>query len=155
MSNLRTGSAFALAACALIGGFEGLRQTAYRDVVGVPTICYGETKNVRMGMRRTKPECDEMLVQSLIGYDDGLMQCLKPERRDLADGVHLAMLSVTYNIGIGAFCHSTMARRINAGDIKGACNALLAWNKAGGVPWPGLTRRRQAERKICLEGLPT
>ncbi len=46
-----------------------------------------------------------------------------------------------------------MARRLNAGDIRGACDALLAWNKAGGRVVQGLTNRRQDERRLCLEGL--
>jgi len=46
-----------------------------------------------------------------------------------------------------------MARKANAGDLRGACDALLLWNKAGGQVVRGLDRRRQAERALCLRGV--
>lgn len=134
----------------LVGGFEGLRQTAYRDPIGIPTICYGETKNVRMGMKATKAECDAMLISSLIEHEDGMNKCL---RREIPEKARVAFVSFTYNVGVGNFCKSTLAKRANAGDIAGACQELLKWNRAGGVVFPGLTRRREAERKICLEAV--
>lgn len=147
-------AAFVAATLAFIGGWEGLSLVAYKDVVGVLTICYGETKNVRAGYRMTKAECDTQLLKSVIAHEDGMMKCL---RRDVPEGAHLAFLSLTYNVGVGAFCGSTVARRANAGDIKGACEALMAWNKGriNGrlVPISGLTNRRTAEREICLKGL--
>ena len=48
---------------------------------------------------------------------------------------------------------SVEARRFNAGDWRGGCNAFLAWNRAVGKVVRGLTRRREAERKICLAGV--
>jgi lysozyme len=144
-------SAGALGVCLIfVGGFEGLRQTAYRDVVGIPTICYGETKNVRMGQTATRAECDSMLVHSLVEHEDGMLKCL---RVALPEKTQQAFLSFTYNVGAGAFCGSTLLRKANAGDIRGACDELLRWDKAGGVVFPGLTRRRLAERSMCLQGL--
>ena len=46
-----------------------------------------------------------------------------------------------------------MSRRAMAGDLPGACDALLMWNKAGGKVVKGLTKRREAERALCLDGL--
>ncbi|MBY5974980.1 glycoside hydrolase family protein, partial [Ferrimonas balearica] len=75
----------------------------------------------------------------------------------LPDQTRAAFVSAAYNIGAGAFCGSSMSRRAQAGDLVGACDALLMWNKARvkGVlrPVTGLTRRRQAERALCLEGV--
>lgn len=150
MSKVRKSAAFAAAAVALVGAWEGLQLTAYRDPIGIPTVCYGETKNVRMGMKFTKPECDLMLVKSLIEHEDGMLRCLK---RDVPEGAHLAFLSLTYNVGVGNFCKSTLVRKANAGDIKGACDELMKWNRAGGIVFRGLTNRRKAEREICLRGL--
>ena len=62
----------------------------------------------------------------------------------------VAMVSFAYNVGVGAYCGSSVARLLNAGQTRAACDALLKWNKAGGVVFPGLTRRRQAERELCL-----
>lgn len=151
MSRMRNSAAFAAAVCAFVGGYEGLQLVAYRDPVGIPTICYGETRNVRMGMTASKAECDAKLLASLIAHEDGMLRCLI---RPLPEGAHLAFLSLTYNIGVARFCASTLARKANAGDIAGACDELPKWNRAGGVEWRGLTRRRAAERDICLRGLP-
>lgn len=153
MSNFRrtAGLSAAAAAVSLVGAWEGLQLAAYQDVVGVPTICYGETKSVRLGMKATKEECEEQLVASLIEYEDGMLRCMT---RAVPEGAHVAFVSFTYNMGVAAFCGSTLLKRANAGDIRGACDELLKWNKAGGVEWRGLTNRREAEREICIKGLP-
>lgn len=149
MSRLKKGSVAAVLACAFVGGFEGLRLNAYRDVVGVATICYGETRGVKMGEKATKGECDAMLVKGLQEFERGVMSCT-PGLATAPDSRVVAFVSFAYNVGTGAYCRSTLARKFNAGDTKGACNELLKWNKAGGIPFPGLTRRRQAERELCL-----
>lgn len=132
-----------------VSGFEGLRQFAYYDPVGIPTACFGETKNIRMGMKFSRAECDRMLVDSLIEHDDGMMRCTTVP---LADETRAALLSFTYNVGVGAYCKSTLVRKLNAGDVKGACDQLLRWDRASGVRLPGLTKRRAAERELCLKG---
>lgn len=150
MSRLRKSATVAAAAVSLVGAWEGLQTVAYQDVVGVPTICYGETKNVRLGMVSSKPECDAMLVRRLIQFEDEMTACLT---RQIPDGAHVAFLSLTYNIGSEAFCRSSVARLANEGMIREACDRLLAFNRAGGVVWRGLTNRRKAEREICLKGI--
>lgn len=136
-------------AITLVGGFEGLRLFAYRDPVGIPTACFGETKGIRMGMTFTRAECDKMLLDSLIEHETGMMRCIKVP---IKDETHVALLSWTYNVGVGAACKSTLMRKLNAGDIRGACDELRRWNKAGGMTLPGLTRRRAEERALCLKG---
>ncbi len=61
-----------------------------------------------------------------------------------------AYVSLTYNIGEGAFCRSTIAKRLNAGDYVGACEAILMWDKFKGKPLRGLTNRRQSEYRKCM-----
>jgi lysozyme len=61
-----------------------------------------------------------------------------------------AFLSLSYNIGARAFCNSTLVRKLNAYDYKGACDEILRWNKAGGRVINGLTIRRQKEHQQCL-----
>jgi lysozyme len=152
MSRLKKGTAVAALACAVVGGFEGLRQTAYRDVVGVATICYGETRGVKIGMTATKAECDAMLLKGLQEFEAGVMRCT-PSLAQAPDARLVATVSLAYNIGVGAYCRSTVDRRFDAGDVRGACDAFLMWNKAKGITFPGLTRRRAAERDLCLRGL--
>lgn len=140
------------AAIALVGAWEGLRLTTYRDVVGIPTVCYGETYGVKMGDKHTKAECDQMLLASLKKHERGMRKCLRnPDAIPVKS--YVAFVSLTYNIGVGGFCRSTAARRLNRGDIKGACDAATWFKKAGGRTIQGLVNRRAAEHRLCLEGL--
>jgi lysozyme len=61
-----------------------------------------------------------------------------------------AYVSLTYNIGSGAFCRSTLVRKLNAQDYTGACKEILRWNKAGGRVLNGLTKRRPADYNTCM-----
>lgn len=135
---------------AMVGGFEGLRTYAYRDIVGVWTACYGETKGIKPGMRFSKEECNNMLLDSLIEHEQGMRKCLRSPDT-LPNEVYVPALSLTYNVGVGAFCKSTVARKLNAGEIRAACDAFMMWNKAGGREVKGLTTRRAQERAMCLK----
>ena len=136
-------------AIAMVGSFEGLRLAAYADPVGIPTICFGETKGVRLGQRATLDQCNAMLASSLQTASHAVDDCI---RAPLPDDRRAALVSFAYNVGRDAMCGSTMARKLNAGDVAGACNELLRWDKAKGIRLPGLTRRRAAERDLCLQG---
>lgn len=156
MSRLKKSAAAAALAVALVGGWEGLRTKAYRDIVGVPTVCYGETKGVKMGDSYTAAECKSMLIRSLGGYEKEMEKALKQPHK-LPDKVYVSFLSLSYNIGSGAFRTSTVARKANQGDLKGACHAIRLFNKArvnGKLQVvKGLDNRRKDEERLCLEGL--
>lgn len=149
-SKLRKSAAVATMAVSLVGAFEGLSLTAYLDPIKIPTACFGETKNIRMGMKFTRTDCDKMLLDRLIEHEDGMLACTKVP---MPDTRHIALLSFTYNVGVGAYCGSTLVRKLNAGDIVGACDELSKWNKAGGIVWSGLVKRRTIEREWCMKGL--
>jgi lysozyme len=151
MSRLRRNAGLAALCCTLVGGFEGVRTIAYKDPIGLPTACFGETKNIRMGMSFTMDQCKGMLLDSLIEHEDGMQRCLGAVT--LPDKTHAAALSFTYNVGVGNFCSSTFARKLKAGDIAGACNELPKWVYARGIKFKGLENRRAAERELCLQGL--
>jgi GH24 family phage-related lysozyme (muramidase) len=137
-------------AVGFIGQWEGLRTQAYRDVVGIWTVCYGETKGVQRGDRYSKAECDAMLAREILAYEAALDRCLT---HPVPVGMKIALVSWTYNVGAGAACKSTLVRRANAGDLTGACNELPRWNRAGGRVWAGLVNRRGAERAMCHQAL--
>lgn len=146
-------SVVGLIAAAILGStipdYEGTKYKAYRDVVSVWTICTGDTNNVRPGMVETKEGCQKRLEAQLVAFSTKVLQCtpgLKDKPYPLASAVSLA-----YNIGAPAYCSSTVAVKFNRGDIKGACDGFLAWNKAGGKVLPGLVNRRAKERAICLK----
>lgn len=151
MGRLKKGAAITAVAVSLIGGFEGLRLNSYQDSVKVWTVCYGETKGIKKGMRFTKPECDAMFANRLVEFETGMRRCLKAPD-SIPDKPYVTFLSLSYNIGLGAFCKSTLAKKANAGDIRGACNELPKWSRAGSLA-KLLLPRRQTERKLCLEGL--
>lgn len=144
-----SGALLALA-IAFIGGWEGLELRAYRDIVNVWTICYGETSGVRPGQTATKSECDTQLARQIGEFEARLDACLIAP---VPGKAKVAFVSWAYNVGTGAACSSTLVRKANAGDVRGACDELLKWNRAGGKPVQGLTNRRQAERTLCLEGV--
>lgn len=147
-----TSAAVMTAAIALTTQWEGIFTDPYKDVVGVLTVCIGQTAGDGVDMTRsyTVQECKDMLRKSLVKYDDGMKSCLN---REIPDSLHVAFISFTYNVGIAGFCRSSVARLANAGDFHGACDALLLWNRAGGREIRGLKNRREHERRICLEGL--
>ena len=116
-------------AIALIGGYEGLRLNSYQDVIGVWTACYGETRGIKKGMSFTKAECDAQFSEGLIQFEAGMRKCLaKPD--DIPIKPYIAFLSLSYNVGIGAFCKSSVAAFANVGAYKAACNRIPAFNKA-------------------------
>ncbi|MEP2717919.1 lysozyme [Pseudophaeobacter sp.] len=145
------GSGIALtSAIGLIGQWEGLRTEAYRDVVGVWTVCYGETKGVQPSDSYSKVECDAMLAREIISYEAQLDRCLT---HPVPVGMKIALVSWTYNVGAGAACKSTLVRKANDGDLVGACNELPRWNRGGGRVIRGLSNRRGAERAMCHQAL--
>lgn len=152
MSRLKKGGTIAALCVVVVGGFEGLRLNAYKDVVGVPTACFGETRGIRMGMKFTKPECDAMLLKGLDEFADGVEKCTFTAR-NMPEKRYVAHVSLAYNIGVGGYCKSSVSRLENAGQSRAACDFFLKYNRAGGIVFPGLTRRRQAERAMCAEGL--
>lgn len=135
-----------------IAKWEGLETTAYRDIVGVPTVCYGETRGVKMGDTYTKAECMEMLKVAVGEYYSKIEPCMT--NKDIPVGVQASLLELAYNVGTGATCKSTMMRLANQGKYKEACKELDKWVKAGGQIVRGLQNRR-ADSKInlCLKGL--
>lgn len=146
-----TGAVFG-AAISLITFWEGISTKPYYDSVGVLTVCIGETAadGVNFKKNYTVQDCKDMLAKALVKYDEGLRACLT---KPITDNMHIAFLSATYNIGIEGFCHSSMARNVNAGRPQAACHSLRLWNKGGGRVIKGLDRRRAAEEAFCLKGL--
>jgi lysozyme len=149
-SRLKRNSLALVALTTLVGGFEGLREYAYRDPVGIPTICFGETRGVYMGEHKTAEECKAMLGNRLLEFASGVDKCLT---YPVSDKTYEAFVSFAYNVGTSAFCRSTLLKRANAGDVRGACDELLRWNTAAGIVLPGLDARRRTERQLCIEGV--
>jgi lysozyme len=144
-----------LSASALVGIalHEGWEPVARPPVPGdVPTGGFGSTRNeagtaVRPGEKFTPQRGLVLLARDADDAAQAVRRCAPvPMFQHEFD----AYVSLTYNIGTGAFCGSTLARKLNAGDYAGACAEILRWDKFQGQPLRGLTLRRQAENRQCL-----
>ena len=129
-----------------IATHEGYRGEAYLDATGIPTIGYGETQGVTMGDRTTPQRALVRLLESTEKHADAIRSCIHvPLYQHEFD----AYVSLSYNIGAGAFCRSTLVKKLNAGDYGGACAEIRRWNRAGGKVLSGLVKRREAEYALC------
>lgn len=142
-------AAVTLIAAPFTAHHEGLRLQAYLDPIGVATICYGETLGVELGQEKTKKECDALFVARLGGFAHAIDVLVEPIMKP---ETHAALTSFAYNVGVGAFSRSTLRKKLNAGDLKGACGELDRWVYAGGKKFNGLVTRRKAEKELCLSG---
>jgi len=113
-------------------------------------VCYGDT--IAEKRTYTEAECREVLANRLADFAGPVLD-RNPELKG-HDPQILAAVSLSYNIGVGAYRRSTVAKRFSEGRWVSACNAFLSWSYAGGRRIQGLANRREAERKICLRDVP-
>lgn len=141
------------AALDLAKHFEGLRLKAYVCQAGKLTIGYGHTGNVFAGQEITEAEADRLLAKDMASAASAVCFQITPE---ITDNQYAALCDFVFNLGSGNLVTSTLRAKINAGDMAGAADEFLRWNKArvNGelVPLPGLTKRRTAERELFLKG---
>lgn len=152
----KTLAALVGAACAgilwvIVPQFEGTETTGYLDPVGIPTKCMGDTTNVIVGHRYSAAECRESLQTQLIAHAGPVLECT-PSLAGRTDAL-AAAVSFAYNVGVSAYCTSTMAARVREGDLAGACAQLSRWVYAKGKKLTGLVKRRAAERALCERSL--
>ena len=144
--SLRTKVIAALTGATMLGGAitgviqhnEGLSLTAYKDSAGIPTICYGETKGVKMGQRASLSDCQKQLIQSAGEHAkalDGLPM-------QLSDVALLGALDFTYNVGVAGFSGSKVKADLKRLDYAAAAKSVLAWRyiskyqqKSPGTGW--------------------
>jgi lysozyme len=152
MQAIRKYIAPALLSLSLVGvGFiqswEGTEPVAYLDSVGVPTICTGSTKGVYVGQKAALGECEHRLIEDTTYAGKAVQRCVTAK---ITQGQYDALVSLAFNIGGGATCTSTLVRKLNQGDCRGAAGQFPRWNKAGGKELRGLTNRRLAEQAVFI-----
>lgn len=136
----------------LICSFEGLRLTAYDDGVGIWTIGFGTIKypngvRVKRGDTCTLEQAKSYMKHDLIEFEHTVNSLVKaPLNQNQFD----ALVSLTYNIGSGAFKSSTLLKKLNLGDYKGAADQFDVWVNAGGKRMQGLANRRTKEKSLFL-----
>jgi lysozyme len=144
------------AVVASIASFEGYRDRAYDDGVGVQTIGFGTTHT---DTGTVKPGDKTDPVRAVIALQRGADQRARQLAECIGDvplskGEWDAYVSWAYNVGTGAACNSTLVKKLkqHPPDYTGACRELLKWTRAGGHELPGLVKRRQAEYQMCIGG---
>lgn len=154
--NLGRKSKAALLASAIAIPAEGIRQYAYYDPPGILTVCYGSTTNVVKGVKYSLEECKKRLDTDMSIAIEAVEKCVP----GLPINVLAAFADAVYNMGSTIACNktkSTAARYLYQGKLLEACKQLPRWNKAnvGGfmIELPGLTKRRNVEMTVCMDGL--
>lgn len=146
-------------ACTLAKPFESCRLTSYQDPAGIWTIGWGSTfyRNgypVKEGQTISQGVADGLLAWGMTAAANGVLPLVSGG----SINQQAAMIDLAYNIGLAAFRSSSVLRLFLAGDIYGAADAFLMWDKAHVdgqlVELDGLLRRRQAERALFLSASP-
>lgn len=143
--------------------WEGTRNVAYLDHLGIPTICTGHTgPEVKLGLRVSDEQCAAWLKQDLQAAYDTTQRCVPGY---VPQSVRAAYTSFTFNVGPGkvgvkdGMCvlksgrEPRHIRQLQAGEFKQACDTLMLWAKAGGVPSKGVFNRRVDEVALCYKDM--
>lgn len=136
-------------AAEFVAQFEGLSLKAYRCPAGILTIGYGHTgSDVFEGQAITKDEALDLLADDLRKHFDAIKRMITVE---VTENQCIALLSFAFNVGATNFQRSSVRKNLNRGAPLQAAESFLLWNRAGGKVLPGLTRRRNAERRLFLK----
>ena len=156
---VQVGSAGVLTLAVLAGlsQWEGTRYVPYKDVVGVLTVCKGITNAalpgfVVTGKKYTPAECqaaEEKILTEQIMPEVTRCRAVPVTQRQLDQ-----LYDFAWNIGSGRLCSSTLMKRLNAGDCRGAGAEFLRWDRAGGRVYKGLADRRSWESWQFLADCP-
>ena len=144
------GAAVVASATAIIMQWEGLRLKPYKDPIGIPTVCYGQTGDFAKSPK-TLEQCKERLNKEVVALIERVRQCSAPNP---PNSVLAAFTSASYNIGERIACGKTTASKyLRAGNWEAACKELPKWTYAGGKQLQGLVNRRSAEYRLCMQDL--
>lgn len=131
----------------LIKHFEGLYLESYKCPAGVWTIGYGHTGGVSAGEKISGEKAEDLLKGDLEKFEKGVEELVQT---DINEDQFSALVSFSFNLGLGNLSKSTLLKKLNAGDYTGAADEFPKWRKAGGKVLQGLVKRRAAERELFL-----
>lgn len=136
----------------LIKKWEGLRLKAYQDQKGIWTIGYGSTgPGIDQHTEWSQSLANLALITRINALGGLVLHAIAPH---ISQNQLDALVSLVYNIGIGAFKGSTLLRKINGRDFEGAAGELVKWDHINGVVSQGLLNRRLEERALFLGDKP-
>lgn len=150
--------------------FEGMVLKGYRDPIGIPTKCAGDTYDVELGKRYTLEECKESLERQLVKHAEPVLKCAP----HLRDNPFFLAAAVDHNYHFGRFCGTMIDVAFRDGKYADACKRFNT-NPDGTGAWiyvkekqiyengkfvgytyktlPGLVKRAAARRELCEKGL--
>ena len=143
---------------------EGVRQKPYRDsvylwTVGVGHLMYDSQARLPVDQRMaiqllpqdnktfSMEEVDGILRTDLARFERGVTTLCPVQ---LTQGNFDGLVSIAFNVGLGTLQRSTLRQKVLRGDIEGAADEFLKYNKAGGKVLKGLVTRRNDERALFL-----
>lgn len=144
----------------LLESWEGFELKVYKDSAGLPTIGVGHL------LTKSELSSGKTVINGIpVQYADGLTnqqtldllsQDVKPAEQAVNSGVKVALnqnqfdalVSFTFNVGVGAFTGSTLLKVLNQQQYTNVPNQLLRWVRSGGQVVQGLVNRRQNEIKL-------
>jgi len=139
----------------LIKGFEGFRNSVYKDIIGVSTIGYGSTGKFMRGLTSvTESQATDMLKDAVDEvFGEQVSNDLDRLGVNLNQNEFDAIVSMAYNVGVAGLLGSTLYSDIVKGirDKNIITNDFAMWCKAGGVTVQGLVRRRKEEAEMFLK----
>ena len=140
----------------LIKSFEGLRLDAYRCSAGKSTVGFGSTfyedgSPVKMGDKITKERADSLFEKVSDSFAAKVKELIKS---DINENQFSALVSFSFNVGIGNLKSSTLLKKVNANpNDPTIMQEFKKWNRASGKVLAGLTRRREAEANLYFKPL--
>lgn len=128
---------------------EGTKYRPYRDIGSVMTVCSGTTgPDVVVGKVYSEADCEKLTEEDVAKAAQGV---LKVSPQLINHPMQLASaISFSYNVGVGTYERSSVARDFNAGNYQKGCDDLLKYTYAGGKYSIGLANRRRKEWTICM-----
>ena len=141
---------------------EGVKSKAYQCpellwTIGVGHVIDPNHAKVPFAERKSLPiptgwdrvltaeEIDEILRKDLARFESGVLRLIKVP---LTQGQFDALVSFSFNVGLGNLQNSTLRMKVNRGDFEGAAEQFLVWTKAGGKVLKGLVTRRTHEKEM-------
>jgi len=131
----------------LIKKYEGLQLTSYLCPAGVPTIGWGHTYGVKLNRTISVDEAEVLLDHDYQEAEDDVLELITVPLTDNQLG---ALTSFVFNLGSGKLIGSTLRKKLNSNDYKGAAEEFDKWVFSKGKKLNGLVKRRAEERQLFL-----
>ena len=158
----------------LMHRFEGCRNKPYLCPAHIWTIGYGHVlyqEQIRLPMARvegketpmirkemplrqedarvwSKEEIEKLFADDVASFERGVLRLIPGVVG--RQGSFDALVSISFNFGLGNLQRSTIRMKANRGDWEGAAESFMQWTKGGGRELPGLVKRRVAEKALFL-----